>query len=371
MAEKQRIQCVDIVKGLAILVVVVTHLVSSQAASDFITRFFGGLMGVFFMLSSYFYKPGKGYLNNVRKRFFQIIIPFLVYNLAVVVLCWIYESIKCPEYGFLSYLQAYWKRIIDSGSLSVIQSAGGPPRGVRAGSIATMAIVPSWFLNRMFFSELIFFAIADWALKDVRRLAASIFALLTVTVLYYQFVPVHAPLMLDNCFAIAAIMLFGAYMRQIDLATFIEQRKWDRKKIIVTAVFAALYIAAGFFLTDFFGKGLIMGQFGTAGSLSVYIWFLCQVIFFYTMLFLGTLIAHVPFLSAPLKLIGRHTLMILLFHMFFGSVVKTVLAFAFGCESAPVWVSIAGVVLSVLFSLCLSLLRDRAKTCLAARKEAK
>ena len=234
MPESKRIECVDITKGLAIIVVVISHLVMVSSISNVITRVFGGLMGVFFMLSSYFYKPGKGYLFNVKKRFFQVVIPFLVYNLVVILLVYVYESLRGTNMAFVEYLKVYWQRIYDSSSLTEINL--GPntsmrgPRGALS-SIASMALVPSWFLHRMFFSELIFFAVADWALENTKRVACTIAVLLTITVLYVQFIPVHLPLQLDTCFAIAAIMLFGSYMRKLDAATYIEAHPWDKKKI--------------------------------------------------------------------------------------------------------------------------------------------
>ena len=375
MPENKRIECVDITKGLAIIVVVISHLVMVSSVSDVITRVFGGLMGVFFMLSSYFYKPGKGYLFNVKKRFFQVVIPFLVYTFVVILLCYIYELIQGTNPGFGEYLKAYWERLYDSTSLTQINlgpdtGRGGRPAGAGS-SIMRMALVPSWFLHRMFFSELIFFAVADWALKNVKRAAGTIFVLLSITVLYVQFVPVHLPLQLDTCFAIAAIMLFGSYMRKLDAATYIETHPWDKKKIIITSIFLVLYVLAAIFLHDFFGRALIMGKFGTAGSLSVYIWFLCQVIFFYVMLLFGSLLAHVGFLSATLKLVGRHTLMILLFHMFFGNVVGQILTWAFGYASKPTWISLVSVVLALCLSLCVSLARDAIKKNMASRKQAK
>ena len=375
MPDNKRIECVDITKGLAIIVVVISHLVMVSGLSDVITRVFGGLMGVFFMLSSYFYKPGKGYLFNVKKRFFQVVIPFLVYTFVVILLCYIYELIRGINPGFPEYLKAYWERLYDSSSLTQINL--GPDTGMRGrpsgagSSIIRMALIPSWFLHRMFFSELIFFAIADWALENVKRVAGTIFVLLSITVLYVQFVPVHLPLQLDSCFAIAAIMLFGSYMRKLDAATYIETHPWDRKKIIITSVFLVLYVIAAIFLYDFFGKALINGKFGTAGSLSVYIWFLCQVIFFYVMLLFGSLLAHVGFLSSGLKLIGRHTLIILIFHMFFGNVVGQILTWAFGYESKPIWISLASVVLAIFLSLMVSFARDSIKKRIASRKQAK
>lgn len=375
MPENKRIECVDITKGLAIIVVVISHLVMVSGLSDAITRVFGGLMGVFFMLSSYFYKPGKGYLFNVKKRFFQVVIPFLVYTFVVIILCYVYELILGTNPDFGEYLKAYWERLYDSSSLTAINlgpNTGMGGRPVNAGSsIMRMALVPAWFLHRMFFSELIFFAVADWALKNVKRAAGTIFALLSITVLYVQFSPVHLPLQLDTCFAIAAIMLFGSYMRKLDAATYIETHPWDKKKTITTCIFLVLYVIAAIFLSDFFGRALIMGKFGTVGSLSVYIWFLCQVIFFYVMLLFGSLLAHVGFLSATLKLVGRHTLIILLFHMFFGNVTGQVLTWAFGYESKPVWISLVSVVLAIFLSLMVSFGRDAIKKRIASRKQAK
>ncbi|MGX8686020.1 MAG: hypothetical protein ACSW73_04255, partial [Spirochaetales bacterium] len=134
---------------------------------------------------------------------------------------------------------------------------------------------------------------------------------------------------------------------------------------VITAVFLALYVVGAIYLSDFYGRALIMGKFGTIGSLSVYIWFFCQVIFFYVMLFFASLIAHVPFLSEPLKLVGKHTLMILLFHLFFGNVVGQLLTLAFGYETKPVWISWVSVVPALGLSLLVSMARDSIKAKIA------
>ena len=63
----ERIKSVDIVKGMAILVVVISHLIPDRTLSSWITKLFGGLMGLFFVMSGYFYKPGQSYMDNVKK----------------------------------------------------------------------------------------------------------------------------------------------------------------------------------------------------------------------------------------------------------------------------------------------------------------
>ena len=86
------------------------------------------------------------------------------------------------------------------------------------------------------------------------------------------------------------------------------------------------------------------------------------------MLFFATLIAHVPFLSEPLKLVGRHTLIILMFHMAFGRMARDILCFAFGYETCPAWIYWASSAIAVLLSLGISLFRDKVKTDIARKK---
>jgi hypothetical protein len=166
-------------------------------------------------------------------------------------------------------------------------------------------------------------------------------------------------------------MLFGSYMRKLDAATYIEAHPWDKKKIIITGIFLVLYVLAAFFLYEFFGRALINGKFGIAGSPSVYIWFFCQVIFFYVMLLFGSLLAHVGFISSMFKLIGRHTLIILIFHMFIGNVTGQILTSAFGYETKPTWISLVSVVIAVSLSLVISLARDAVKKNLASLRQTK
>ena len=372
MTENKRIQCVDITKGFSIILVVMLHLVEDAGISTAVNRVLGGYLGVFFMLSSYFYKPGKGYWFNVKKRFFQLVVPLLFYNLVVLILCYVFEVIAGTNAGILDYLKAYWDRIYDSTSLTAISlnsdSLTSLP-SVLGDSIVNIVLRPSWFLNRLFCSELIFFAVADWALRDVRRVCAAIFGLLTITVVYVQFSPVHLPLQLDTCFAIAGVMLFSSYMKKLNLAIYIEKGRWDKKKLLITGAFLAAYAAAVLWLSDFFGSVMMEGKFGNAGSVSVYIWFVCMVTFFYIMLLIGSSLSHIPFVSGTLKLLGKHTLMILIFHMLFGKIFIYIAwkILGFPAGEIPVWVQLAAVAAALALSLLVSLARDRIKAKIARK----
>lgn len=367
MASKERVQCVDIAKGLAIIAVAMVHIIQDSAVSAGLNRWIGGFLGMFFILSSYFYTPGKGYRFNVQKRIFQIVIPLLVYNLVVLVLCYVFETCTGSAAEPLDYVKAYWDRIYDNTSLTAVSltaDTSADMTGLLVGdSIVNIVLRPSWFLNRLFFTELIFFAVADWALESFRRVCGVIFGLLTVTVLYVQFFPVHLPEQFDSCFAIAAIMLFGSYMKEIGCAVFIEKGPWDRKKVIISAAFLACFVLAGLWFSDFYGCELMTGKFGTAGSLSVYLWFVCQVIFFYVILLFSSSLSHVPYVSSGLKLIGKHTLIILIFHMLFGKMALYGIWKIVGwqADSIPLWANIVAGVISIAVSLAVSLARDKIK----------
>ena len=375
VVDKQRVQCIDIVKGLAILIVVMGHLVDNSDVSSFVSKCIGMALGSFFILASYFYKPGQGYLSNVKKRVFQLVIPLLVWNLVVIVLCFLYETIVGSAAEITDYLKAYWNRIYDSSSLTAInlgaESTSSVP-SVYGESIVNMVLNPSWFLNRLFFTELIFFAVADWALKKLWRVCVAMAALLTVTFLYTQFFSLHLPMQLDSCFALAALLLFGSYMRKLDFAKYIEKSRWDRKKLILTGIILACFIAAKIWLTDFFGDQLQSGRFGSGGSVSVYIWFVCMILSFYVMMLIGSLLSHVPFVSGGLKRIGMHTLMILLFHMLIGKMVLYILwriLVADPDASMPLWASAIAVVIAVTLSMLISIARDKVKAKIAARRK--
>ena len=358
----ERIKSVDIVKGMAILVVVISHLISDRTLSSWITKLFGGLMGMFFIMSGYFYKPGKSYVDNVKKRFRQIVVPMLVYNAIVLAVYFIFETIFANNPDPLNYLNVWVSRLYDPYSLKPAEMmlGGGGPRPATVIPSVNMIIGPSWFLMRMFVSELIFYGVADFSLKSRKNMFAMIFFLLTVSALCVQFIPVHLPLLLESCFALTAAMLFGAEMKRINIAGYIEKAAWDTKKILITIFFVALYVIGAIYLSDYYGRGMMLARFGPSGGISVLIWFFCQIYFFYVMLLAGTLLAKIPYVSDFFTYLGKNTLILLLWHNMLGSMVKGIINYygGYNSQTAPLWTGFIAVVFALAGSLAIAKLRE-------------
>ena len=153
-----------------------------------------------------------------------------------------------------------------------------------------------------------------------------------------------------------------------------EQGRWDKKKLVLTGIVLACFIAAKIWLSDFFGNQLQTGRFGSAGSVSVYIWFVCMLLSFYVMMLIGSLLSHVPFVSGGLRRIGMHTLIILLFHMLIGKIVLYIIwriLVADPDASLPLWASLIAIVAAVALSMLISIARDNVKAKIAAKRKSK
>ena len=91
---------------------------------------------------------------------------------------------------------------------------------------------------------------------------------------------------------------------------------------------------------------------------------------FYVMMLIASIISHVPGISEGLKRIGRHTLIILLFHMLIGKMVLYIIwrILVFDPDAAlPLWASLIAVVVAVALSMLISCGRDKVKMAMKRR----
>ena len=82
--KKNRIEELDIIKGVGILLIAVFHLVyrTQDGLADKMIRSLGwALIAVFFMMSGYFSNPDKGLLNTYKRRLLGIVFPAMMAEL--------------------------------------------------------------------------------------------------------------------------------------------------------------------------------------------------------------------------------------------------------------------------------------------------
>lgn len=315
---KGRIGNIDIAKAVAIFFVCWLHIAKNSIPTT-LEKLFSYIMGTFFLLSAYFYKPNQGYLKNVLKRVKQIIIPMIKYSALVLLIYLLFLVIRGEEItganSFTNLLKAFKNVFYDSYSLKKV--------GAFFIEDNSYSIIPGafWFLNRLFFSELIFFAIADWTIVSLKRLIPVVLGLIMATFLVQHLIGYHLPFQLEICFAVVGLMLIGSYARQKNIANFISTKFNTIKYWIIVVVFAGCYWAL--LPLEAFGKVLSFGIFSTLEQTHawyIFPWLATTLIGSYLFLVLCSFLDKVPILSKVLEWVGRHSLIILCFHMLVGEI---------------------------------------------------
>jgi len=317
MPNKERLQSIDLAKGFGIILVALVHCVditfteTGTHVFNILLGLFGALMGVFFFFSGYFYKPGKSYFEKIKSRFFNLLLPYLVLMVLVCVIGYFAEWILAVRPSLLTYLIQFGKSIIDTNAFSFYEYYSYYQANIY------LFLIPSWFVLRLFFCDLIFYAIADFCLKNIKNLIVSILVLLSITAFYQRFVSYHLPFQIESCFAIVALMLFAAYCSRYK---FVEKLATEYKKKtywIIFAVFLLAYAVCCVYLSDYYGFALMHGGFKWYSSSleSCYVWFFCQIVCTYIFLYMCTWLSKIPYITKPIIYCGKCSPKILAFHV--------------------------------------------------------
>lgn len=172
--DKKRIEWVDISKGLGILLVIFGHCVYyGHFAHNWIFSFH---MQLFFIISGLFIRE-EGFLNTVKKRFKQLIIPYMVF---------------CVIGFIITMIIPEWRHITLKDILRDIYL--GYPNAVNVSSI--------WFLVCLYVSILVFSLVCRIR-QNNKILAASIFAV----IILYGFALGRFPEVLLPLFPVARMPL--------------------------------------------------------------------------------------------------------------------------------------------------------------------
>lgn len=348
---RKRIVSIDIAKGIAIIIVCARHLVNVVGVKGMAT-YLPFAMGMYFMFSAYFYKPGSGYWQNVKKRIKQVLIPFLVYQFIVLFGYYLFRLLIGNPIDLFVVINDYKDTVIDRYAftpiLSTYTSTNSPV------SIARHA-GPSWFLLRLFCAELIFFAVADKALESKKKAILTVFGLCTISVVLNLVLPYHLPFQIENLFSIAGIMVVGAYAKKCHVVEYIEQEYQTKKYWLI---FVGTLI--GYLLLNQLGcagTDLITGVYGPWIGWSIYIWLPTNILGTYTFLVVCFFIGKVKPFERLFCLLGKHTLFILCFHRIIAQMIGELLRLEIAWGDISSW-TIPGAFLLMTASIAVCVLLD-------------
>lgn len=133
---KSRIPELDIMKGIAILCVILEHINSNpDVVKNLITSFH---MPLFFILAGYFYKPDNHYLAKLRKDFKRLIVPYIATMSILAIYSFIIHFALSSDHT-KAYL-TFWACLY--------------PSGIKGCTMVN--IVPVWFLCALFWCREIY-----------------------------------------------------------------------------------------------------------------------------------------------------------------------------------------------------------------------
>lgn len=270
MESKAKVRCadIDIAKGFAILCVMISHMYGGYV-HQFLFSF---EIPLFFFLSGYFLSDKQSLSVYAKKRFSQIIVPYLTVISII------------AAYRIFTLFLSHKENIFAILHIIVEILKGTPGYG---------SVGPFWFLPALFFAALV----TKWAISSRYTLIYISLALLMGIVASRYISPhITPPFSLQYSMKSALFVYFGYWYKNNINTTSLFSEWYKMPVLLVIWIIGALGFANGTSVPD-----SIPGIMGAAAAIPV-----C--------LFLSQLGSKVKWISMPMSFIGRHTLLLLSIH---------------------------------------------------------
>lgn len=321
LSNQGRLKSADILKGMIMVTIVIAHLLwlgpskgeGSRDTSIILQVLYLGLLS-FFIISGYFYKPGRSFKENMRKRSMQLLVALIV--------C----SIVLPIALYAWFLILGQPQTTDDLWLSILAGLGltdifEPSSTVPAVKVCYSAYV-HYFLWTMFWSFIVFYSIADRILEDRRKLVASLIGLLVLQAILVVW-GMKLPFFINLTPIAISLMIMGAFLSRQKLLERLESSKIKNPKFWGLLIASAVTVAVLAILSP---PGIKFDHmyFGDNGWISVFPFFVESVLVFIILSYFALLISKIPGLKQIFSLCGRHSLGLALFHVFVAKVIVTI-----------------------------------------------
>lgn len=291
MAEKKRIEYIDLAKGICILMVVLVHVVPEFGEkSSFLSCV---RMPLYFCLSGLFYKDYGSLKNFFCKKINKILIPFVAWY-------------------FIGYAIYYAGRIVLSSSSDATFSLNDI---FYSNEIFNL---PIWFLLCLFWCNVLFVIVQRFFKKWYLQISAVFF--ISMTGWAMSFFDVFNLFYIGSSMTCLPFFYIGYQLRQTGFL-YKDLKNSHSFFIMCISLMLALLIAL---VPDspprlnYYKNEIIYGNL-----LLIYI---CSSAFVVGVLMLCKMIGSVPFVSW----IGRYSIIVLVSHMWMRDLVKTAIDLSFG-----------------------------------------
>lgn len=277
---------VDVARGLALLLVMVSH---AHGLNRFLIYYY---IQVFFILSGYTYRTGRvSYGNAIKKKAKRLLLPYFGYS----TLLWCFYALirrdgaamKQSLFGVLYSRFCFYKTQTHEDNWYLLDIANGA----------------MWYLTAFFVTSLIFYLIADKCLSDWKVCTIAVIVLLVVTAVLNQ-LPILLPWSVDTAAIAAILMLVGAFLRKWE---FFE-RKPSIPAVVVTLI---IYMA----MVEFNGRlNMSIRQYGKFDGYSIPFFLVVSVSGSILCIWFSKWIQN-TLAGNALSYLGTHTIELMCLHM--------------------------------------------------------
>ena len=246
---KERIVWLDYGKAIAIYLVVLAHTALYKPAEGFIYTFH---MPFFFFMSGYLFCYGKypSYMAFVKRRFRQLIVPYVVINIFAYLLWLLVLRNVGSDAGE------------DVGALSPLIAA------VTVNAPKMVHDVPLWFLAALFMVENLYYLLY----RNVRYRVVVTMLLLLLAVLNNAYNTMRLPFCIDISLVALLFYRFGNVMREKGEIAF----KWFLFVLSVVGTVAVFMMNGRVAMhTNYYNNILLFVAGGVAGCYSMHIYVGC------------------------------------------------------------------------------------------------
>ncbi len=310
MSETQREKWIDLVKCIAIFVVMLNH---SQLAAPQV-RFWGGMffVPVFFVLSGYTHSSREeSYLSFLKRKAKRLLLPYIVANGILFVFFFIKDVFMAD--GYLSDM--FWDVIGIFYARNQLFATGAQTLFFPGfdGNVYLYGMLnsPTWFLPALFLTMALFEALLRLTKRDGRKMLLVAVILLCLANLYHYLFPLLLPWSADSSPYFLIMFMWGYFMRKKEFMKYFDQHKWVL--LILFGVFLFFAVTNG-------SANYSVGDYGRSTMMALYNALVSSTVLMYLARKAEKLIPKV------FAVTGQQTLFILCYHLFVFSVLETVFA---------------------------------------------
>ena len=295
MIKTKRNLAVDLVKGIAIIAVVIGHLDNCADVLDYMTYkvvhkiIYSFHMPLFFIVAGFFFRP-KSFYQDINRLFY----PYIFVAVSCIIFIWIC-SLNMPIECQLERVWLFFKR--------ALWGSGGYSEAPRFGKVPDY--LPVWFLCALLWCKQAFSLVTCLVEKYCKGnlyVIGAVSFLLSVLFTYIDRRIIYIPLSFNQGLSAIIFFYFGYFAQQINLRGPVVVKKWH---IVFVLLIVLVNLPWGtILLAGCKYQCYLLNIFGATGT-TIIIYYLCK-----------KYLIHIPIFVKFFGWAGVHSLLILCVHSF-------------------------------------------------------